>query len=251
LLTAGEVNEKLDGELSETSVYDEGAAMKHYDYLIAWTQRRMALIGFDDAARDDAGQSAIVNFITGEGTKTLYICRTSSGVTFSVHSSGASSSAPALEGLRAYFLRTSIGFLTTDNVDREVQYGSVSSQGSGSGVAQVGAGVLVMLERLMKGLVEKQVSSNSALTDGARNELTAHFHRCMATLTDAVHFGEGKTILYCPKFNELLANIAEASLNKDLVQVMESIVIHWTRQIKDVVNNHDNSASAETSGPLD
>lgn len=32
---------------------------------------------------------------------------------------------------------------------------------------------------------------------------------------------------------------------------MESIVIHWTRQIKDVVNNHDSSGSAETSGPLD
>jgi dynein heavy chain len=32
---------------------------------------------------------------------------------------------------------------------------------------------------------------------------------------------------------------------------MESIVIHWTRQIKEVVNNHDSSTSAETAGPLD
>ena len=35
------------------------------------------------------------------------------------------------------------------------------------------------------------------------------------------------------------------------LQIMEAIVIHWTRQIKAVVNNHDSSASAETSGPLD
>lgn len=40
-------------------------------------------------------------------------------------------------------------------------------------------------------------------------------------------------------------------IDKERLQIMESIVIHWTRQIKDVVNNHDSSGSAETSGPLD
>ncbi|CAN0025033.1 unnamed protein product, partial [Laminaria digitata] len=38
---------------------------------------------------------------------------------------------------------------------------------------------------------------------------------------------------------------------QDLVQHLESIVIHWTRQIKDVVNNHDNALSAEILGPLE
>lgn len=28
-------------------------------------------------------------------------------------------------------------------------------------------------------------------------------------------------------------------------------MIHWTRQIKDVVNNHDNALSAEILGPLE
>ena len=35
------------------------------------------------------------------------------------------------------------------------------------------------------------------------------------------------------------------------MQHLESIVIHWTRQIKDVVNNHDNALSAEILGPLE
>lgn len=38
---------------------------------------------------------------------------------------------------------------------------------------------------------------------------------------------------------------------QDLVQHLESIVIHWTRQIKDVVNNHENALSAEILGPLE
>lgn len=35
------------------------------------------------------------------------------------------------------------------------------------------------------------------------------------------------------------------------MQQLESIVIHWTRQIKDVVNNHDNALTAEILGPLE
>lgn len=48
----------------------------------------------------------------------------------------------------------------------------------------------------------------------------------------------------------LLTGVANDNL-QDLVQHLESIVIHWTRQIKDVVNNHDNALSAEILGPLE
>jgi dynein heavy chain len=71
----------------------------------------------------------------------------------------------------------------------------------------------------------------------------------MATLTDSVHSVGGRTVLYCPNFE--FASVTEAAQDKERLQIMESIVIHWTRQIKDVVNNHDSSASSESSGPLD
>jgi dynein heavy chain, axonemal len=81
--------------------------------------------------------------------------------------------------------------------------------------------------------------------------LSGHYHRCMATLTDTVHFADGCTILYSPDFNLGTESIAEAAADKERLQIMESIVIHWTRQVKDVVNNHDSTGSTEMSGPLD
>lgn len=42
-----------------------------------------------------------------------------------------------------------------------------------------------------------------------------------------------------------------ASKQKDLVQRLESTIIHWTRQIKEVVNQQDSLDAGESSGPLD
>ena len=42
-----------------------------------------------------------------------------------------------------------------------------------------------------------------------------------------------------------------AAKQKHLVQRLNSTLIHWTRQIKEVVNNHDNAYNAEVSGPLE
>ncbi len=142
--------------------------------------------------------------------------------------------------MNAYLLRPDSSTLTKENIDNIVQFGTIG----GRAPLTVSA-----LERMMKGLVDKQVSQNSALTDGARNELSGHYHRVMATLTDTVHVDDGKTVLYCPAF-DASKSVAEAAKNKDMVQIIESIVIHWTRQIKDVVNNAE-SGNTEISGPLD
>ena len=48
-----------------------------------------------------------------------------------------------------------------------------------------------------------------------------------------------------------IPDVALAAKDKDFVQQLESIAIHWTRQIKEVVNNHDNAYNAETSGPIE
>lgn len=46
---------------------------------------------------------------------------------------------------------------------------------------------------------------------------------------------QGKTILYIPQ-EEALGDAKAAAKQKDLVQRLESTIIHWTRQIKEVVN---------------
>lgn len=198
-------------------------------FLLSWIIERLNILGYAQSSWvAETGNAVIADFVGGLGPKTMSVLKTPNGIEF-FHD--PLNKYVKQEGLRAYFIRNSSVMLSRENISKEIQYGAVGGKGLS----------LVTFERLMKGLVEKQVASN--------NELTGHFHRCMATLTDTVHFSDGRTVLYCPTFE--FNSVAEAAQDKERLQIMESIVIHWTRQIKDVVNNHDSSASAETSGPLD
>jgi len=207
------------------------AAASSYDFLVTWIESRIQLLGFEGAFSEPSN-SSLIDFITGDGPKLLSLSQDARDDKIHL-------SIDFISSMNAYFIRPNVGALSKENISKNVQYGTVG----GSGLS------ISALERIMKGLVDKQVSQNPMLTDGARNELSRHYHACMATLTDTVHCTDGRTVLYCPAFD--FNSVSEAALNKDLVQIMEAVVIHWTRQIKDVVNNHDNAASAETSGPLD
>lgn len=56
--------------------------------------------------------------------------------------------------------------------------------------------------------------------------------------------------MYIP--NEDLSDIDTAIKDKDLLQRLETIVIYWTRQIKELVSNQDSSqTSHDNSSPLD
>ena len=212
----------------------------NFEELIAWVNKKLTLLDTPVTWNEEANIS-VLEFLTGTGSKTLSIIKnesteSSSNATYSLLCD-PSGKTVAQKNLCAYFLRSG-NELTIDTINTEVQYGSVGTTGLN----------LTSFERMMKGLVDKQVSQNESLTVGAQNDLSGHYHRCMATLTDTIHHIR-KTVLYCPDFP--FNNPSEAALNKDLVQIMESVVIHWTRQIKDIVNNQDTSQTQETSGPLD
>ena len=211
----------------------DGADASHYDFMVRWIVQCMGLMGFEESSFDktNGGTEAIVNFVTGNGPKTLSILDNGSASEFRIKlQCDDLSKGLDLPNLKAYLLRSGTGLLSKKNITKEVQYGTVGGKGLS----------LTAFTRLMKGLVEKHVSHNT--------DLTGHYHRCMATLTDTVHSSDGSTVLYCPEFN--LEN-HQAAADKEHLQIMESVVIHWTSQIKDVVNNHDSSSSAESSGPLD
>lgn len=227
--------------LSSSPVNGVEAATTQYDHLLSWMKQRLNLLGYPESswispsATDGSSssssphQTVIVDFVSGYGPKMMLVKRVQQDAI--VFSCNELKNELAGNNLCAYFIRNSAVLLTKDNVSREIQFGSIGGRGLS----------LIAFERVMKGLVEKQVAPS--------NELTSHFHRCMATLTDAMHFTDGRTVLYCPTFE--FNTLSEASHDKERLQIMESIVIHWTRQIKDVVNNHDSSSSAENSGPLD
>ena len=86
--------------------------------------------------------------------------------------------------------------------------------------------------------------------EGVRKDFTSGLHRFMAALTEASHIARGRTTLYIPQ--EDLSDIEAAAKDKDLNQRLESTVIFWTRQIKDVVSNQESQQSNDnSSSPLD
>jgi dynein heavy chain len=186
------------------------------------------MLGYRESTWDEGGSTVVIDFISGIGPKTLSVCSNNNKVTLACDETGQE---VKMKNLCAYFLRPSTGVITKETVCKEIQFGSVGDKGLSMNT----------LKRVMEGFVEKQVAHNP--------ELSGHFHRCMANLTDTVHHADGTTVLYCPTFD--YQNVPEAAQDKERLQIMESVVIHWTRQIKEVVNNHDSSASAETAGPLD
>lgn len=85
--------------------------------------------------------------------------------------------------------------------------------------------------------------------DGVKKEFQANLNKFMATLTEESASMKGKTQLYIPE--EHITDIEVAVRDKDLIQRLESTVIYWTRQIKEVVSNQDTQTSQENTSPLD
>ena len=229
--------------LSEDQLSLDGAkVVSEYDALISWVWKKLEILGYSESSfvntdeekvdqKSVTNNNAIIEFITGEFTKTLTVVRLANEKAKFKLICDENNNSIRLKTVSAYFLRPTTSILNLSNVDKEVQYGNISSNGLS----------LSALERTMKGFVEKQVAE--------KTELSSHYHKVMATLTDAMHTSDGITVLYCPSFD--FKSVSEVSQDKERLQIMESILIHWTRQIKEVVNNHDSSASSEAAGPLD
>lgn len=85
--------------------------------------------------------------------------------------------------------------------------------------------------------------------ENAKKEFMGQLHRFMATLTEQAYSQEGFTELYIP--SEQYTDAEQAVADKDLIQRLETTLIHWIRQIKEVVNNQDSQHDQENAGPLD
>lgn len=83
-------------------------------------------------------------------------------------------------------------------------------------------------------------------------DVQSSLHRFMATMVENTYRLKGRTCLYIPSnLEKELAEHGDAKIDRELVQRYEATVIHWTRQIKEVVGERDtSSASSEGSGAL-
>ncbi|KAK9909936.1 hypothetical protein WJX75_009720 [Coccomyxa subellipsoidea] len=108
-------------------------------------------------------------------------------------------------------------------------------------------GVLEGLLQLVGGLTGTPAQT-CAWSQNAQREFKGQLQALLADLTEAVHLAEGRTRLYIP--SEPLLDLTAALQDKALVQRMESILLHWTRQVKHVVSQQGEGESARGTGPL-
>ncbi|KAI8904300.1 dynein heavy chain and region D6 of dynein motor-domain-containing protein [Gorgonomyces haynaldii] len=138
-----------------------------------------------------------------------------------------------------YFIREVLDDqpLTEDNFEHKIQYGNLSPN------------VVESLLRLMHQVYVPIFLDNNKWPDSIRKEFNNNLHKFMAFLTDTTYQLKGHTVLYVP--DDYHITVAENAHSKDVVQRLESLLVHWTRQIKDVVNAQHISESSDTSGPLE
>ncbi|XP_064639639.1 dynein axonemal heavy chain 2-like isoform X2 [Lineus longissimus] len=139
-----------------------------------------------------------------------------------------------------YFIKTEKqeGPISHDVFLKTVQYGTVR------------ANHIESLLRLMMGIYAPIFFENTSWPDSIKNDFSAQLHKFLASLTDTRWKMEGKTVLYVPSEGKQF-NSEVAAKNKELVQRLETAMIHWTRQIKEVLSSQDAFETAENSGPLE
>jgi dynein heavy chain, axonemal len=106
------------------------------------------------------------------------------------------------------------------------------------------------LLRAVAGLYAPLLFGSKQWPDSIKNDFSSQMHRFLAVLTDIRWRKEGITKLYIPK-EGLDISIEQAAKDKELVQRLESAMVHWCRQLKDVSNSQDASIVDEDTGPLE
>ncbi|KAJ3403337.1 hypothetical protein HDV05_007876, partial [Chytridiales sp. JEL 0842] len=127
--------------------------------------------------------------------------------------------------------------LDHDNFEKKIQYGTVTGN------------TMESLLRLMQGVYVPLFFENKQWPESVQKDFRNQLHKFMAFLTDATYQMKGHTVLYIP--SESFPQPEVSAKSKDVVQRLESLVVHWTRQIKEVVNNQHTSQTTENSGPLE
>jgi dynein heavy chain len=131
-----------------------------------------------------------------------------------------------------YFIRTDNEPITMkDHFESHVQYG-LMKYGALDGLAQI-----------MNTLFSPLLSRNPSWPQSVQNEFASGMNRFMAVLNDESHKSKGHTVLYLPN-EDLDGEVLALAGSKDLVQRLEATLIHWTRQIKEVLSTNQ----AESSG---
>ncbi|XP_069502374.1 dynein axonemal heavy chain 2 [Ambystoma mexicanum] len=137
-----------------------------------------------------------------------------------------------------YFIRKENAKLRPDNLVDTLQFGSVRG------------GYTEALLRLMNGIYAPHIFTITTWPESIRNHFSAQMHRFLASLTDTRYKLKSHTVLYIP-IEAMNIEPEKAMKDKELVQRLETCMVHWTRQIKEVLSAQEALETGENSGPLE
>ncbi|XP_015682672.1 dynein heavy chain 2, axonemal-like, partial [Protobothrops mucrosquamatus] len=138
----------------------------------------------------------------------------------------------------AYFIRQEKAEITEENFHEVVQFGSVRKP------------YIDSLTRMLNAVYLPRLFRKGSWPESIKNEIFSEIYHFMTSLTDTRYKMKGRTVLYIPIESRSIS--AEVALkDKALVQRLETSMIHWTRQIKDVLRAQEAVESRESSGPLE
>jgi len=139
-----------------------------------------------------------------------------------------------------YLLKSPETEINAENFHNKLQSGSI-----------LGDSVIKSLLRQMNGVYAPIFFETTSLPESICNDFSARMHRFLATLTDIRYKMNGKTVLYIPEEKRVPEKPSEAMQDKELVSRLETTMIHWTRQIKEVLSAQEAVETNENAGPLE
>ncbi|KAM6163721.1 dynein axonemal heavy chain 2 [Rhynchocyon petersi] len=137
-----------------------------------------------------------------------------------------------------YFIRHLPVPITPENFQTVVQFGMVRGP------------YIPALLRLLSGVFAPQIFANTTWPESIRNNFASHLHRFLSCLTDTRYKLEGHTVLYIPA-EAMNMNPEVVVKDKELVLRLETSMIHWTRQIKEMLSAQETVETGENLGVLE
>ncbi|XP_030578556.1 dynein heavy chain 2, axonemal [Archocentrus centrarchus] len=140
-------------------------------------------------------------------------------------------------GKLSYFIRMPEAVITLETFNEVIQFGTVK-----------GDPIRSLLHH-MTCLHAPTVALTTFKDKSIKDNYTKQMHLYLASLTDHLHKSSGNTVLYIP-MEGLQCSPEEAIKDRNLIQRMEIVMIHWTDQIKEVLNAQDIVSLRDKCGPL-
>ncbi|KAI3375810.1 hypothetical protein L3Q82_004092 [Scortum barcoo] len=205
-----------------------------FHYLVRWKLliRCVALPGVTEESWTEENKRALDRFILDTSVTTLVVYVDTS-VKLRVEYSMPSQVVEQLN----YFIRMPGAMITPETFSTSIQFGTVRGDPT---------------QRLLHDMAclhAPRVALSTYREKSIKDNYTNSMHCYLAFLTDEVYTKQGNTVLYIP-MEGLQCSAEEASKDKKLVQRMETVMIHWTDQIKELLNAQEIMKMRDNCGPL-